>query len=83
MKRASHFIAVALVTASATGCTAPSGGLAPNTIWVNGTVVTMEGERVVQAVAVLGDLIVAVGSDAEVRALAGQRHAWSTWMGAR
>ena len=31
----------------------------------------MEGERVVQAVAVLGDLIVAVGSDAEVRALAG------------
>ncbi len=71
MKRASHLIAVALVTAVAAGCTAPSGGLAPDTIWVNGTVITMEGERVVQAVAVLGDLIVAVGSDAEVQALGG------------
>ena len=34
-----------------------------------GTVITMEGEHVVQAVAVFGDLIVAVGSDAEVRGL--------------
>ncbi len=71
MKRANHIIAGAFVTALAAGCTAPAGGLAPDTIWVNGTVVTMEGEQVVQAVAVLGDDIVAVGSDAEVRALAG------------
>ena len=71
MKRANHIIAGAFVTALAAGCTAPGGGLAPDTIWVNGTVVTMEGEQVVQAVAVLGDDIVAVGSDAEVRALAG------------
>ena len=71
MKRANHIIAGAFVTAIAAGCTAPGGGLAPDTIWVNGTVITMEGEQVVQAVAVLGDLIVAVGGDAEVRALAG------------
>ena len=71
MKRASYLIAVVFVTAIAAGCTAPGRGIAPDTIWVNGTVVTMEGERVVQAVAVLGDLIVAVGSDAAVRGLAG------------
>ncbi|MCH7749259.1 MAG: amidohydrolase [Acidobacteria bacterium] len=71
MKRANHIIAGAFVTAIAAGCTAPAGGIAPDTIWVNGTVITMEGEQVVQAVAVLGDQIVAVGSDAEVRALAG------------
>jgi predicted amidohydrolase YtcJ len=71
MKRASYLIAVVFVTAIAAGCTAPGRGIAPDTIWVNGTVVTMEGERVVQAVAVLGDLIVAVGSDATVRGLAG------------
>ena len=70
MTRTTHIVAV-FVTAVAAGCTAPSGGLAPDTIWVNGTVITMEGERVVQAVAVLGDLIVAVGSDAEVQALGG------------
>ena len=71
MKRASYLIAVVFVTAIAAGCTAPGRGIAPDTIWVNGTVVTMEGERVVQAVAVLGDLIVAVGSDAAVWGLAG------------
>ena len=62
MKRASYLIAVVFVTAIAAGCTAPGRGIAPDTIWVNGTVVTMEGERVVQAVAVLGDLIVAVAT---------------------
>ena len=68
MKRPGHLIAVALAAAFAS-CTAPGQGVAPDTIWVNGTVITMEGERVVQAVAVFGDLIVAVGSDAEVRGL--------------
>ena len=68
MKRPGHLIAVALAAAFAS-CTAPGRGVAPDTIWVNGTVITMEGERVVQAVAVFGDLIVAVGSDAEVRGL--------------
>ena len=68
MKRPGHLIAVALAAAFAS-CTAPGRGVAPDTIWVNGTVITMEGEHVVQAVAVFGDLIVAVGSDAEVRGL--------------
>ena len=32
MKRVNHIIAVTLVTAVAAGCTAPGGGLAPDTI---------------------------------------------------
>ena len=84
MKRASYLIAVVFVTAIAAGCTAPGRGIAPDTIWVNGTVVTMEGERVVQAVAVLGDLIAAVGSNAAVSGgWPAPRHVWSTWTGSR
>ena len=69
--RSFAFIALIFSTTVATGCLAPSGGIAPDTIWLNGTVVTMEGDQTAQAVAVLGDNIVAVGSDAEVGPLAG------------
>lgn len=47
---------------------------APDTIYVNGTIVTMDAQsRTVAAVATLGDRIVAVGADAEIRKLAGDR----------
>ena len=71
MTRITHRIAVALVTAIAAGCTAPGGGIAPDTIWYNGLVITMEDDQIVEAVAVLGDEIVAVGGTAEIQALAG------------
>ena len=71
MPRIAYLIIAAVSAAATTGCAAPGGGIAPDTIWVNGTVITMEGDQRLQAVAVLGDLIVAVGSDAEVRGLAG------------
>ena len=71
MTRITHLIAVVLTTAIAAGCTAPGGGIAPDTIWYNGTVITMEGDQIVEAVAVLGDAIVAVGGTAEIQALAG------------
>ena len=70
MVRTTHVAALVTLVAT-TSCTTPGRGIAPDTIWINGTVITMKGERVVQAVAVLGDLIVAVGSDAEVRGLTG------------
>ena len=45
---------------------------APDTIYVNGTVLTMDAQvRTVEAIAVSGDRISAVGTNAEVRALAG------------
>ena len=69
--RSFAFIALIFSTTVATGCLEPSGGIAPDTIWLNGTIVTMEGDQTAQAVAVLGDNIVAVGSDAEVGPLAG------------
>ncbi len=69
--RSLAFIALIFATTVATGCLAPSGGIAPDTIWLNGTIVTMEGDQTAQAVAVLDDNIVAVGTDAEVGPLAG------------
>lgn len=46
--------------------------LLPDTVYLNGNVITMDGdERVVQAVAVKGDKIVAVGSDRDLRHLVG------------
>ena len=67
------FIALIFATTVAMGCLAPSGGIAPDTIWLNGTIVTMEGDQTAQAVAVLDDNIVAVGTDAEVGPLAGSQ----------
>lgn len=47
---------------------------APDTIYVNGTVVTMDAQsQSVAAVATLQDRIVAVGTNAEIRKLAGDR----------
>lgn len=69
--RSLAFIALIFATTVAMGCLAPSGGIAPDTIWLNGTIVTMEGDQTAQAVAVLDDNIVAVGTDAEVGPLAG------------
>ena len=48
---------------------AQQGG-APDRIYVNGTVITMDGAaRVVQAVAVRGDRITAAGPDAQIRVM--------------
>ena len=64
--------AVALTALSGCGGAAPPASLAPDTIYVNGGVVTMDAtERLVEAVAVRRDEIVAVGADAAIRALAG------------
>ena len=71
--RSLAFIALIFATTVAMGCLAPSGGIAPDTIWLNGTIVTMEGDQTAQAVAVLDDNIVAVGTDAEVGPLAGSQ----------
>lgn len=71
--RSLAFIALTFATTVAMGCLAPSGGIAPDTIWLNGTIVTMEGDQTAQAVAVLDDNIVAVGTDAEVGPLAGSQ----------
>ena len=71
--RSLAFIALTFATTVAMGCLAPSGGIAPDTIWINGTIVTMEGDQTAQAVAVLDDNIVAVGTDAEVGPLAGSQ----------
>ena len=50
---------------------AQQGG-APDRIYVNGTVITMDGAaRVVQAVAIRGDRIAAAGPDAQIRNMAG------------
>lgn len=48
--------------------------LAPDTIYVNGTVITMNpANPQAEAVAVLGERIVAVGSNRDIRALAGRQ----------
>ena len=46
-------------------------GNTPDRIYLNGTVITMNGARIVQAVAVRGDRIVGAGSDSEMRKMAG------------
>ena len=43
---------------------------APDTLYLNGTVITMDGTRMAEAVALAGDKIAAVGSTAEIRPLA-------------
>jgi predicted amidohydrolase YtcJ len=55
------------------GCADVPDGLAPDTVYLDGTVVTMaEGGAVAEAVAVKGDRIIAVGTSREVRKLAGR-----------
>ena len=46
-------------------------GNAPDRIYVNGTVITMNGAQIVEAVAVRGDRIVGAGSNADIRKMAG------------
>ncbi len=53
------------------GCSPSPNGLWADTVYHNGVVVTMNGDQVVQAVAVRGDEIIAVGSDQEVQELVG------------
>jgi predicted amidohydrolase YtcJ len=48
-------------------------GDAPDRIYVNGTVITMNGAQIVQAVAVRGDRIVGAGSNADIRKMGGPR----------
>ncbi len=43
----------------------------PDTIYINGSVITMDGARIVQAVAVRGDRIAATGTSEAIRKMAG------------
>ena len=54
-----------------TGCSPPPTGLLAETVYLNGIVITMDGDQVVEAVAVRGDEIIAVGSNDEVEELVG------------
>lgn len=72
MKRTPSLGVAALVGSIATGGLWVNAQSAPpDTIYVNGTVITMDAQsRTVRAVAVRQDRIITVGTDAEVRALA-------------
>ena len=67
----SHVGTLLLLVGCVAGCTAPMGGVAPDAIWLNGTVITMEGDQQAEAVAILGDEIVAVGGADDIGPLAG------------
>ena len=67
-----HRTALALTAAGVAACTVPAPVLEVDTVYVNGEVITMdEAAPSAEAVAVRGDEIVAVGSDAEMVALIG------------
>ena len=73
-----RIMSVGLVLATGLALLAVTGAAgspaSPDTIFVGGTILTIDArDRVAQAVAVAGDRIVAVGTTAEVRALAGPR----------
>jgi len=64
--------AMILMAAGAAACAMPAPVLEVDAIYLNGQIVTMDAEaRTVEAVAVRGDEIVAVGSDTEVGLMAG------------
>ena len=64
--------ALGLICIVSVSCSEVPDVLAPDTIYTNGTVLTMDGEgRVAEAVAVKGDRIVMVGSNNDIRRLAG------------
>jgi predicted amidohydrolase YtcJ len=68
MSKRRWMMAFAAVVASAPALAAGP----PSRILVNGAILTMDGgDRVAQALAIEGDRVVAVGSDAEIRGLAG------------
>lgn len=56
---------------SLAGCTPQPHGLPADTIYLNGTVVTMNEDRIAEAVAIRGDEIVAVGTNSEVQLFSG------------
>lgn len=61
-----------LMAAGAASCATPAPVLEVDTIYLNGQIVTMDAEaRTVEAVAVRGDEIVGVGSNAEIGLMAG------------
>ena len=54
--------------------------LVPDQIFYNGKIVTVDSAFTVrEAFALRGDRFVAVGSNEEMRALAGPEQGWSTW----
>jgi predicted amidohydrolase YtcJ len=65
-------LAAGLAVATATAAQAPAGTRGADTILVGGTVLRFDAPAA-QALAVRGERILAVGSDAEMRALAGPR----------
>ena len=69
-----NLIGIVLVTVGLVffgGCSPSPSGLWADTMYHNGVVITMNGDQVVQAVAVRGDEIIAVGSNQEVQELVG------------
>lgn len=66
-----QLLALACVGVLAAGCTSGPAGLSADTVYLNGIVVTMNGDQTAEAVAVRGEEIVAVGTSDEVQALAG------------
>ena len=66
-----QLLALAWVGVLAAGCTSGPAGLSADTVYLNGIVVTMNGDQTAEAVAVRGEEIVAVGTSDEVQALAG------------
>ena len=66
-----QLLALACVGVLAAGCTSGPAGLSADTVYVNGIVVTMNGDQTAEAVAVRGEEIVAVGTSDKVQALAG------------
>lgn len=72
MSRASRGITTLLFVCLAAGCAAAPAGEAADTILINGVVYTVdESQPWAEAVAIDGDLIMAVGSNADIEALAG------------
>ncbi len=62
---------IAFLAAFAAAATLLPAQNAPDKIYVNGTVITMNGARIVQAVAVRGDRIVGAGTNSDMRKMAG------------
>jgi predicted amidohydrolase YtcJ len=72
--RISAFLVVASLGALLTGCSQREPGIYADTVYHNGKIVTVDKDfSVAQAMAILNDKIVAVGSNDDVLKLAGSR----------
>ena len=71
MRRGVFVIAVWWGVVSAGHSSVAGQGLAPSVIWFNGTIITMEGDEVAEAVAIFGDEVVAVGTSSALQTMAG------------